>query len=379
MIIEYGPLKICFSGDGPIAEIVLKEFSSYRSAENAAVPDIIFNFSDNLAPEFFFVKAQPYVNVGGVRIAGDRAFLNRVSKWDCFIESEQGSVIVHCISKPNIQRRAAYRFPAFLQRFTNMYYKTIDEMQAIDFIYAIFQPVIELILLKNGASFIHAGGLQDIDGKAVLFAGWGGCGKTSTCSTLILGDPERWSFLSDDMSILDSSGLVSYNDMGIHIYPYNLEGATELNGKTFSKMTGMDRLHWTMRSKAFGREGVVRRHSPKAIYRNTSGGAEVKALIYMERHNGKDVRIEPAQIEDVARRATSVLLFELRHFLDPLLHIGASGTRIFDMPDIEEFSLSAKVVFAKAFSKSRNYKVSVPAHGMLPSEISREITGKILG
>lgn len=374
MIIEYGPLKIGFSGEGQIAEIVFKEFSSYRRADGS--PDVVFNFTKDLGRENFF-RDEPAVKVGSAMFSEKRAFLDRVSKWDCFMERESSRVTLHCASRPNLKRRAVDIFPGPVQRFSNMYYKTIDELQALDFIYALFQPVTELFLLKKGASFIHAGGLQDSDGKAVLFAGWGGCGKTSTCSTLILGEPGRWSFLSDDMSILHKSGLVSYNDMGIHIYPYNLEGETELNGKVFSRMTGMDRLHWIMRSKVFGREGVVRRHSPKTMYRNTSGGAEVKAFIYMERHNGKDLRVEPARVEDVARRATSVLFYELRLFLPQLLHLGASGSRAFEVNDIGEVASSAESVFIDAFSRSRNYRVLVPASGVGPAEVAGEIMKKV--
>ncbi|MBW7956686.1 MAG: hypothetical protein H3C68_02225 [Deltaproteobacteria bacterium] len=375
MIIEYGPLKIGFSGGGPIAEIIFQEFSSYRKADGR--PDVVFNFTKRLEHEGFF-RDEPFVRVGTARFSEKRAFLDRISQWDCFMERGDGAISVYCASSPNLKRRAAGLFPGPVQRFSNMYYKTIDELQALDFMYAIFQPVIELYFLKKGASFIHAGGLQDADGKAVLFAGWGGCGKTSTCSTLILGGPRRWSFLSDDMSVLNKSGHVSYNDMGIHIYPYNLEGAGELNGRVFSKMTGMDRLHWMIRSKVFGREGVVRRHSPKAIYRSTSEGAPLKALIYMDRHNGRELVIEPVTPDEAARRAASVLLFELKLFLPQLLHMGASGSRAFGLPDFGELAASAKGVFIEAFSRSRNYRVSVPVSGMGPSEVAGEIMRKVL-
>lgn len=375
MVIEYGPLKVGFSGEGPIAELVFKEFSAYRKAEDR--PDVVFSFTNGLELGNFF-RGESSVKVGSAMFSEKRAFLDSVSKWDCYMERRDSSVTVHCASRPNLKRRAVDIFPGPIQRFSNMYYKTIDELQALDFFYAVFQPVVELCFLKKGASFIHAGGLQDSDGKAVLFAGWGGCGKTSTCSTLILGEPRRWSFLSDDMSILHKSGLVGYNDMGIHIYPYNLEGAGELNDKVFSRMSAVEKLHWTVRVKAFGREGVVRRHSPKAVYRSTSDGAPLKALIYMDRHNGRELEIEPLAADEAARRAASVLIYELRLFLPQLLHMGASASRAFDFPDIGEVASGAKSVFIEALSLSRNYRVSVPASGMLPSRVAAEIKKRVL-
>jgi hypothetical protein len=251
-------------------------------------------------------------------------------------------------------------------------------LQAVDFVYAVFQPVVQMALLGKGASFIHASSLKDRDGQAVLFAGWGGCGKTSTSSSLLLADSKRWAFVGDDLSILDKTGTVSYNHVGMHVYPYNLNGNPELSTRILSRMRAVDRLHWAIRKSTHGPEGVVRRHSPRTIYGSVADSARVKTCIYLDRYFGDKVEIEQAGPDEIAKRACSVLLYEIRFFLEPLLQIGGSDSSLLSFPDVETLASGVKQVISGGLSNSRNFRVMVPASGMHPVEVAEEIRKRII-
>lgn len=82
----------------------------------------------------------------------------------------------------------------------------------------IIEPLLSLILHKFSCTFLHASALYE-EGSVTVLMGWRGTGKTNA----ILKDFESRDVWSDDLTILDSKGMVYPYLRPIRLYSYNLE------------------------------------------------------------------------------------------------------------------------------------------------------------
>lgn len=81
----------------------------------------------------------------------------------------------------------------------------------------IIEPLLQLILMKCEATFVHASSVF-VGGKVDVLMGWRGTGKTNA----ILKDMNSKEIWSDDLTIMDSKGFVYPYLRPIRIYSYNI-------------------------------------------------------------------------------------------------------------------------------------------------------------
>lgn len=82
----------------------------------------------------------------------------------------------------------------------------------------ILEPILGLVLLENGAAFLHASSFVEGNVSKVIM-GWRGTGKTNS----ILKELPTKDIWSDDLTIIDKDGFIHPYRRPIRIYSYNID------------------------------------------------------------------------------------------------------------------------------------------------------------
>jgi hypothetical protein len=195
----------------------------------------------------------------------------------------------------------------------NPFYMDRNELSLGAFIYAFWHTVAELLLIRRGCTFIHSSCVEK-GGRALVLAALGGVGKTSTMYQLVLEG--GWNFVADDLAILGDDGTLWGMPDAMAVYPYNLVGLTDIAARVKAMQGGMERLHWRFWEGLRGADGVGRRIDAAALFgqERITRKAALERIIYLMRWSGDAFELKPMSAEDLATRATSIILGEMRQF-----------------------------------------------------------------
>jgi len=146
---------------------------------------------------------------------------------------------------PTAKRRVARVLPALVQKALTYAQVTLRELESLDFLYKVVLPMAHVALLGHGEAFLHAGSFVRRNGQgAVVTFGAGGVGKTSLTTHLLLGHPDEWAFLADDLSLVTANGWLRSNCMDLHVYRYHLAAVPELGPAIRRLLSPTDRVLW---------------------------------------------------------------------------------------------------------------------------------------
>lgn len=274
---------------------------------------------------------------------------------------KENLLIVEAQLGTSVKRKRARMLPRSLQRILNMRYATVEELEYVDFLYGIMLPSLELAMIKRGKSFLHSSAVCDnkLSG-AIMFGGWGGIGKTSLSASLLL-DGERFSFISDDQTLVSSDGYAFSNPWGVHLYPYNTAEFPNLRRRLWEGRGWFERCHWWLRAKIVGPSGVVRRVSPRSLYSRTCTSAKIAAAIWLERSGGVErARLEPIEAGDFAFQSAHVAMHEFRRLVKFLTGLGAVRGKIGGLTGVPDFFEQLQAVYASCLSDVPVVRVTIP-------------------
>ncbi|MDD5050825.1 MAG: hypothetical protein PHV93_03760 [Candidatus Pacebacteria bacterium] len=213
--------------------------------------------------------------------------------------------------------------------------------------YFLINTFIQLILVKEGYSMIHAACIVDSKGRGLLLPGAGGVGKTSILGHLL---KKEYRALGDDIVIAKSDGeclsfprsfvLKSYHQS---IYPELFEKLHLLNSKkkiipSLLEFIRKNAPFTDLTKKILKKAGLY-----KKVY-NTwpfpedqasvpiseifgenaiTERAQIKKIVFLERYEGKDMTLQPIKNELVAQRMFSIINHELASEIEFLCRLGA--------------------------------------------------------
>ncbi len=336
-------------GDGEVYDFILKELSGYPNTQDR--PEIIFNITER-----DLKIPQDITSISDIVYNGQYFALTK-NKLNFEII---GKIFEDHSLKVNVQPvfKKKHKLEIY-QRFKDWNFLTVKETYAKNFMYNIFDFIIELKLLVHNSSFIHASSFEK-QGKAILFMAPGGVGKTSVIlQTLKKGD---WKYLADDFSIIDGEGLVYYNPKYIQIYPYNVKNDKKLF-KMLMKGRGfvVDRVNWFYRKIRYGEKKVRRRVDPKSFFGKEKVGsnAQINKVVSLVRTNVKKFGISEIAPHTIADLASETLAFEINPFFKYSCLCNGGG---FDspLPKIEEVKARSRGIFQKVFEKGQCYQLRIP-------------------
>lgn len=112
---------------------------------------------------------------------------------------------------------------------------------------------------------IHASGFISPAGKSFLIGGTGGVGKTS--SEIELCFNRSYTFLADDIAVVDKDGWCYPNLSFPKIYAYNLEGKGDFKNQVLANRGFLEKIHWIV-WRSIGLDKVRKRLAPNVIFEN---------------------------------------------------------------------------------------------------------------
>jgi hypothetical protein len=243
-----------------------------------------------------------------------------------------------------------------LRPFNPLYYDA--DQRSLGIVDVLLHYIMQVLLSAEGASYVHASCVER-DGQAVLFPAWGGVGKTSLLYRLVLREGYR--FLADDMAILGQDGTVFMNPTRIAVYPYNLAGMPDVYARLMAAQSLGSRLHWHAFARLRGADGTARRVSPATLF----GGDRIARqgrlarIFYLLRSTDHDFSVEDVDSGELADRATSVLLAEIRQFRYDL-QAWKSVPEFQMLPYVWEIAERTRATLQKAFATVAPRQILIP-------------------
>ncbi len=352
-------IPVELSGNGAVCDNILKELSGYpettqepqvrftvNTKSSFAVPDAVTIASDVLYNPAYFALKSTYVKfeVRGMIFKGEPLEVNVF---------------------PVVKRQLL----KIKHKFKDWNFFTVEETLAKNFMYNIFDFIMELKFLANrthGSSFIHASSIEK-DGKAVLFVAAGGVGKTSIMMQIL--KKAGWRYLADDLSIIDSDGRVYFNPKYIQIYPYNVKNDHELYSMLMAGRGITDKLHWHYRKYRYGESSVRRRVDPRIFFgkAKVSASASINKVINLVRTGVRNFEINEVAPHAVSDMASEILSLEINPFFKYSCLCNGGGTDS-PFPKIEEVKERARLRFQEILGNVPCYQLRVPLKAT-PSEL----------
>lgn len=168
-------------------------------------------------------------------------------------------------------------------------------------------PSFVQLLHADRMSFIHGAAMADQAGRGLLISGEGGVGKTSLA--LELGREHGWSFISDDMVIVDQQGMMHLNANHPKLYAYNVVGDPALEEMLLRDDGPLGRLQWRVRKR--WPSHVRREIDPATLYTGAVATAPLQWMLIVERADVPEICLKPLDTRETAARSTDILLDEL--------------------------------------------------------------------
>ena len=173
----------------------------------------------------------------------------------------------------------------------------------------------ELILVPSTYFFddivpIHAAAISS-QSKCLLLAGTGGVGKSS--GLLSIYDNPAFSFMADDIAIIDDSGGVYGNMAWPKIYGYNCKNS-QIKKKLLGDRNNIDKLNFYIRNRI--NPSLARRKiRPNLLFKSTESGRKpLTNLVYLFRQDVEEISIDNLDPCNAAKLSCSVMEAEYSVF-----------------------------------------------------------------
>lgn len=199
-------------------------------------------------------------------------------------------------------------FIEHLKKLNNIQFSSIDERLA--------QIIYELVLVPsvyfdNQKFLVHSSAFKKSNGGAILIGGTGGVGKTSLEIELCMN--HGFSFISDDISVVDVNSNIWPNLSFPKIYAYNLKNNPILNSRIFSKRSLYDKFAWKLKHFLNGPSGVRRTISPVDAYGSyEKKETKIEKYYILNKRNVKEISCE--KIDSSKAAAMSLYVMQTEYF-----------------------------------------------------------------
>jgi len=361
--VAFGPVRVLIRADGGMESVyrALRSWLAAGACVGNESPDLVVELTDS--PTFHRDVTGDVISAGPGAFDGHQVLIRDGRAWEAAIDRfwRPGSPKALRYSTRNgPMLRTVGRLPSLLFRSLHVHRFSQAEVRASTLLYRHLVPAVQACLLERDATFVHASSLREVGGLGMLISGWGGAGKTSGSAALYLGRPQRWQFLSDDLTILTGDGRLHFSPLPLNIFPYSTAQFRPLHDRVVGPMGIWDRLQWSVRGRMMGKKGVARRISPVRPP-SASSSCPVELVVHLQRSRGDRVAVEPRNPEEIARVCRNVLLYELGDALS--MSAAANAICLGSAPPvagIDRLVDGAERVLRKGFRDRRAVSVTVP-------------------
>ena len=382
-----GRLPFTLSGRGACVDALHAELAPLLEADaeldsrstpkaSSHAPLVAFEFVDVLPPLSGFTASRPVsVLDDSIRVAfrgleyhvsrdpgraGDRPSSRTPTRVPVVREVDHPRIAPGALRVALLQsyRGRRGRFAVALQRARDPGFLSIDEKCARGFIYDVFDYVAQLAQLPLGQSFIHAG-VVERDGEGTAIVAWGGVGKTSALLQLITRYGFR--YLSDDVALVDDSGMLSRTPKLIQLKGINVSGDPQLRSMLLDGRSRLDRFSWAQRRWRHGPSGVRRRVSAEQLFGESAVArrAPLRRVYALERADVADFSASEITTAELSRRAAAVVMDVMGPFTF-LSQAVQSGSRTPVLPTYGQVLDETTAILARAFRSVPVVNIRIP-------------------
>ena len=271
-------------------EHILSEELELYSVGSSEI-DIQINFVASMA------LPQLYSNSPSIHSTFKKGFMGNYGENRIYYSQED-------ILKVYIDLKIVHDFKSNIHKFRSIGYKSnVENVSAI---------LYELVLVPLNYFFkdkalVHASSMKDpTTGKTIMFGGTGGVGKTSL--ELLLCRELGYSFISDDIAVMDKKGYIYPNLAYPKIYAYNAEGNVEIENILFENRNFMDKFQWKMYKTLRGPARVRRTISPAKIYNSVEKNKNIVDEYYIL---SRDSSVDTIEIEEIDSKKASLMTLKI--------------------------------------------------------------------
>lgn len=240
--------------------------------------------------------------------------------------------------------------------------------------YSLFWFVMHGVLLKKQSSFIHASALER-NGRVMLLAGTGGCGKTSMTFRML--EDDKFSYLAEDFSILSADGDVFFNPKTLSIYASDLRGDPQLLVKYAKRhLTGAERRAW-FRCRDGRGSNPMRKVPPVHVLGEDRlcHKAPLGVAFFLVRGNFDSINVQDLDSHDFVERSMNASYRELKTLSEIVAQGHAVGSKEVGLPTIEEFRAGFRGIYEKAIVECPCYLLRIPRQ-VDPCDVSTFLAGR---
>ncbi len=210
-------------------------------------------------------------------------------------------------------------------------------------------PWIQLLLVPQGVTMVHAAGLEK-DGRALLLPAFGGAGKTLAAGVLVRD--YGYKFLGDDIVLVKSDGTILPFPRPLFFYPHHIDVFDRYFGNRAGSVS-RQRLSKAIKrnivrrmplkqlvksfAESFGIEGVLRRAASSHDHLDSAAPAEVfkpeaigtgspvSKIVFLQRHTGHELTISEIKPDLLATRMFAILMNEWKSEWPQIISAGGYG------------------------------------------------------
>ncbi len=146
------------------------------------------------------------------------------------------------------------------------------------------------------------------DNKAIVIGGTGGVGKTSLAIKLV---GNKYDFMADDITVIDSKGIVWGNFAWPKIYGYNVIRDEATRSRLFSNLDTVDKIMWHIQMRTRGPDRMRRRISPALFFhRNIKIKSELEKYYILFRKNTQRLTIKRINTNTAVNMSLNIMASE---------------------------------------------------------------------
>jgi hypothetical protein len=343
-----------------LASMLFKAIKPYRELDLERDVDIHINFSDQCE------SIDSFVNSPSIHKTFSQGF-----------EAGFGRNLVRYTYTDRLTIDVEYNSCSnFIKKFRSIGFGNKEENLSAFLHEIIFVP---MVCFFDDIALIHASSIKNnSSGKAVLFGGTGGVGKTSL--ELLFCFYQKWGFIADDISVVSDEAKVFPNSASPKIYAYNVVGDKELESVVFKERGLLDRLQWLVMFYFKGGKGVRRAVRPSEIYgEEVKGEVEISSYYNLFRSDlVKDVMIGELSEKDFVDKVYNIIDIEYSVFFDHIKWY-ENNCKIMELEPIITMKLIEgrfKAVYKSIYKKLNCNNINAPV-GMQHQRFLKRIFKKL--
>ena len=368
---QIGPIGLNLQGTGKEIDLIQNEFYPVQTSANSS-PDIKLQIGRE---QEFPIYNPTHLSGKSLMTFSRNTFFVGYSKTsnyrvnNAFANDSAMEVFIDC--HKNILRKKMrrllhqYTWPLYPEETIKEYSTTLN--------YSLFWYIYHLALLKKDAAFIH-GGVLARKGKAVIFTGTGGCGKTSI--TLELMEDQRWSYLAEDYGVLDSNGVAHYVPKSISLYASDIAWRRRFTDELLNRLPTWDRIRWRVATRLLKRNPMIKANPLELFGKDRlQKTARIATVIYLSRETRHRIQLNSLPLTEIVRRSLEASSRELKTLSEILLLIHSNAPTDYCYPSVEALMEKTRKIYHRAFKDASLNILHVP-HTAPPDEVTNYLINK---